>query len=141
MVEAGQAAEEEDITIVVVDDHPVVRRGLQSSLDRIDGISVVGTAGGGEEAIAKARELKPTIVLMDYSMDGMSGVEATRQLGEVAPQVRVVMLTSFGGEEKMKAAVEAGAVGYVLKDSELRDIVDAVRKAARTARVADLTDV
>jgi len=140
MGEAGREVEDEEITVLIADDHPVVRRGLHSLFDRANGISVVGAAESGEMAVAMARELKPTIVLMDYSMEPMSGLEATRELLKVAPHVRVVMLTSFGDDKKRQAAVEAGAVGYILKDADPQEILEVVRKAARHARVADATD-
>ena len=102
-------------------------------------IDVVGAAGDGEEAVAMVTELEPDIVLMDVSMPGMDGMEATRRLLKARPETRVVMLTSFSGHERIKTALDSGAVGYVLKDARIEELVKAIRSAFRAAEpVEDL---
>jgi len=118
------------LQVLVVDDHAVVRQGISDVL-AADGEIDVTLASGGEEAISRAAELKPTVVLMDLSMPGMDGVEATRRVVAALPEVRVVMLTSFSEPEHVNAALDAGAIGYLLKDAEPEEIIRAVRAAAR----------
>src|SRR5207237_4140965 len=98
------------IRIVIVDDHPVVRKGLAAFLSNEPDIEVVGAAADGEESLTLVPETKPDIVLMDLSMPGMGGIEATRRLVEILPGVRVMMLTSFGGHERMVQALKSGAI-------------------------------
>ena len=119
------------IRVVIVDDHPVVRKGLSAFLSNEADIEVVGTAADGEESLKLVPELKPDIVLMDLSMPGMGGIEATRQLVQSMPDVRVMMLTSFGGHERMVQALKSGAIGYVVKDMAPAELLSAVRSAAR----------
>jgi len=119
------------IRVVIVDDHPVVRKGLSSFLSNESDIEVVGTAADGEESLKIVPELKPDIVLMDLSMPGMGGIEATRQLVQAMPELRVMMLTSFGGHERMVQALKSGAIGYVVKDMAPAELLSAVRSAAR----------
>ncbi len=118
------------VTILVVDDHPVVRKGLSTFLSNEPDLEVVGTAASGEEALAAMSELMPDVVLMDLSMPGMGGIEATRQIVESNPDTRVVMLTSFGGHERMVEALKSGAVGYVMKDAPPAEMLRAVRSVA-----------
>ena len=120
----------ERVTILVVDDHPVVRKGLSTFLSNEPDLEVVGTAASGEEALAAMSELAPDVVLMDLSMPGMGGIEATRQIVESNPGTRVVMLTSFGGHERMVEALKSGAVGYVMKDAPPAEMLRAVRSVA-----------
>jgi DNA-binding NarL/FixJ family response regulator len=119
------------IRVLLVDDHKLVRAGLQSLLATVDDIQVVGVAASGCEALGVATDTGPEVVLMDLSMPGMGGVEATRQLLERMPSVQVVMLTSFADQELVLQAIEAGAVGYLLKDAEPEDLVRGVRAAAK----------
>ena len=119
------------IRVVIVDDHPVVRKGLSSFLSNESDIEVVGTAADGEESLKIVPDLKPDIVLMDLSMPGMGGIEATRQLVQAMPELRVMMLTSFGGHERMVQALKSGAIGYVVKDMAPAELLSAVRSAAR----------
>jgi len=123
---------DEKIRVLIVDDHPVVRKGLTAFLSSESDLEVIGTASDGEEAISLAVELSPDLVLMDLSMPGIGGIEATRQLLAAAPDTRVMMLTSFGGHERMVDALKAGAVGYVVKDTAPADLLRAVRDAAHT---------
>lgn len=121
----------EPITVLIVDDHAVVRRGLRSFLGSEGDIQVVGEAAGGAEAVEKARELLPQVVLMDLVMPGMDGIETTRRVTEVSPTSRVLVLTSFGEDEKVFPAIKAGATGYLLKDVPAKDLGRAIRSVAR----------
>lgn len=118
------------IGVLLVDDHPLVRSGLAGLLDATDDLAVVGEAADGVTAIAKVAELAPTVVLMDVSMPGMDGIEATRRLFEDGYAGAVVMLTSFSDRARVVDALAAGAVGYLLKDSEPTEVLSAVRAAA-----------
>jgi DNA-binding NarL/FixJ family response regulator len=106
--------------VMIVDDHPVVRKGLASFLGHEPDIEVVGMADSGEQALEMAQDLHPDIVLMDLSMPGMGGIEATRRLVETAPETRVMMLTSFGGHERMVEALKSGAVGSPQRPAQRR---------------------
>jgi DNA-binding NarL/FixJ family response regulator len=120
------------IHLVLAEDHPVVRLGLERLLANESDIEVVGAAANGFEAVELAGRLRPDVVLMDLSMPGMGGVEATRAI--VAAHdgtVNVVVLTSFAGREDILAALDAGASGYMLKDAEPEELLAAVRAAAR----------
>jgi DNA-binding NarL/FixJ family response regulator len=118
------------IGVLLVDDHPLVRAGLAGLLGATDDLSVVGEAADGETAISKAAELQPDVVLMDVSMPGTDGIEATRRLLEDGYAGAVVMLTSFSDRVRVVDALDAGAVGYLLKDSEPTEVLAAVRAAA-----------
>jgi DNA-binding NarL/FixJ family response regulator len=119
------------IRVVIVDDHPVVRKGLTAFLSNEADMEVVGAAADGEESLGVIADTMPDLVLMDLSMPGMGGIEATRRIVEAAPRMRVMMLTSFGGHERMVQALKAGAVGYVVKDVAPAELLRAVRHAAR----------
>jgi DNA-binding NarL/FixJ family response regulator len=118
------------IRVLLVDDHRLVRAGLRALLATVDDIEVVGVAADGAEALLVASGTSPDVVLMDLSMPGMGGVDATRELRRLMPAVRVVVLTSFPDEELVLRAVDAGAVGYLLKDAEPEDLVQGIRDAA-----------
>jgi DNA-binding NarL/FixJ family response regulator len=118
-------------TVLLVDDHPLVRAGLTTLISTTDDLKVVGEAASGEQAISMAGDLEPDVVLMDLSMPGMGGVEATRRVIEVHPQVYVVVLTSFADQERVADALAAGAVGYLLKDCDAREVLAAIRSAAQ----------
>jgi len=117
-------------TVLLVDDHPLVRAGLTALIASTEDLVVVGEASGGEQAIGLAVECEPDVVLMDLSMPGMNGVEATRGLLALRPQTHVVVLTSFHDQNQVAGALEAGAVGYLLKDCDPRDVLAAIRSAA-----------
>jgi len=117
-------------TVLLVDDHPLVRAGLTTLIATTDDLDVVGEASGGEQAVILAGTLEPDVVLMDLSMPGMDGVEATRRILEAQPQIHVVVLTSFADQRRVSEALAAGAVGYLLKDSDGRDVLGAIRSAA-----------
>jgi NarL family two-component system response regulator LiaR len=114
-----------------VDDHAVVRKGIRALLAEIEGIEVIGEANDGQEAVAQADALGPDVILMDLVMPGMDGIEATRQIaaGEAGPPILV--LTSFAGDDKVFPAIKAGALGYLLKDSEPADLVEAIQQVYR----------
>lgn len=118
------------ITVVLVDDHAIVRRGLEQLLEAEDDIDVVGSANDGLEALEVVRATKPNVVLMDLQMPNMDGVEATRILSEELPETQVVVLTSFSDSGRIIAALDAGAVGYLLKDTEPDDLLSGIRAAA-----------
>jgi DNA-binding NarL/FixJ family response regulator len=118
-------------SVLLVDDHPLVRSGLVTLIATTDDIEIVGEAGGGEQAVSLADELAPDVVLMDLSMPGMDGVEATRLILAAHPQIRVVVLTSFADESRVTDALAAGAVGYLLKDCDARELLAAIRSAAQ----------
>lgn len=117
-----------DVTVLLVDDHPVVREGLRSFLELQEGIEVVGEAGDGDEAVAAVSEHVPDVVLMDLVMQGTDGIEATRRIRGVSPSTKVIALTSFSSDEMVFPAIKAGAAGYLLKDVEPKEIVDAIRR-------------
>lgn len=119
------------LRVIVVDDHAVVRQGVSDVLGSDEQIEIVGIGSGGEDAVALAAELKPDVILMDLSMPGTNGVEATRRILAALPQTRIVMLTSFSEPEHVNAALDAGAIGYLLKDAEPAEIITAVKAAAR----------
>jgi DNA-binding NarL/FixJ family response regulator len=119
------------LRILIADDHPPVRAGLTLVLEGQEDFEVVGAAVNGEEALAMALAERPDVILMDLSMPGMDGIEATRRLSAACPHARVVVLTSFADRERILAALDAGAIGYLLKDSEPAELMQAVRAAAR----------
>jgi DNA-binding NarL/FixJ family response regulator len=114
--------------VLLVDDHAVVRHGLTNLLTAA-GIEVVGSLEDGVHAEEAVRDLEPDLVLMDLSMPGMDGIEATRAVLEARPETKVIILTSFAEHARLHAALEAGAVGYLLKDAEPDDIIRALRDA------------
>lgn len=119
------------VTVVIVDDHPLVRAGLKSVLEASGDIMVVGEASDGDEVLALVSTAHPQVVLMDLSMPRLGGVEAIRLLREASLDARVVVLTSYSERARVEQALSAGAVGYLLKDSEPDDLLSAVRSAAR----------
>jgi DNA-binding NarL/FixJ family response regulator len=119
------------IRVLVVDDHPVVRSGLIGMLDIEDDLDVVGEAGDGEEAVLRAVELRPDVVLMDLRMPRLDGAGATARIVAQVPATRVLVLTTYDTDADIVRAVEAGATGYLLKDTPRSQLVDAVRAAAR----------
>jgi DNA-binding NarL/FixJ family response regulator len=118
------------LRVMVVDDHDLFRSGLRRLLQEQDALEVVADARRGDEAVQRAAELRPDVVVMDINMPGMSGVHATRALREVSPQTAVLMLTVSDDEDAVLDAVLAGASGYLLKDATLPEIVRGIRAAA-----------
>ena len=115
------------IRILSVDDHPLMRAGVASFLATEPGLSVVGEAANGEEALEKFRELRPDLVLMDLSMPVMDGLEATRAILNEFPDARIIVLTTFAGDEDIHRALDAGAMGYLLKDMLVADVLKVIR--------------
>lgn len=118
------------IRVLIADDHPMMRSGLTQLLETTDDLSVVAAASDGAEAIALDAEHRPDVVLMDISMPGIDGVEATRAITAARPDANVVMLTSFAEQDRVLAALDAGAVGYLLKDADPAELLRAVRAGA-----------
>ena len=119
------------ITVLIVDDHQMVRQGVRAFLEKQPDISVVGEAVSGAEALRLAAELAPDVTLMDLVMPEMDGVETTRRLKQVSPRSQVIILTSYHDDEHIFPAIRAGALSYVLKDVSSGELVEIVRKAAR----------
>jgi DNA-binding NarL/FixJ family response regulator len=117
-------------TVLLVDDHPMVRAGLATLISTTDDLKIVGEAESGEQAVSMTGDLLPEVVLMDLSMPGIGGVEATRRILEQNPHVNVVVLTSFADQERVADALAAGAIGYMLKDCDSRELLAAIRSAA-----------
>jgi two-component system NarL family response regulator len=114
------------ISVLLVDDHPIVRQGVQSVLERHPNLRVVAAVGDGSTAIREAARLKPRVVVMDISMPGMNGIEATRVITEKTPETAVLILSIHSSPIVVRRAMEAGAVGYVGKDAPCEDLVQAV---------------
>jgi DNA-binding NarL/FixJ family response regulator len=134
--EMEQPTADESIGVLIVDDHEVVRRGLLAFLDSEPDIEVLGQAGGGAEALELLTSMEsqgnlPEVVVMDLQMAPLDGIESTRQIRALYEDIEVVALTSFAEEERVHAALEAGASGYLLKDSDADDVAAAVRAAHR----------
>src|SRR2546421_5676778 len=125
----------EKITIIIADDHALVRRGVRTSLDVQPALAVIGEATSGETAVRMAAELIPDVLLMDLVMPGIGGVEATRQVKQASPHTQVIVLTSYHEDEYIFPALRAGALSYVLKDVGPDELADTVRKAARDESV------
>ena len=119
------------IRILIVDDHTVVRDGLSTMLGRQEDFTVVGEASNGVDAVAKASDLGPDVILMDLRMPEMDGVEAMRRIGELIPEVKFIVLTTFDSDEYIFDAIAAGAKGYLLKDASRDDLFQAVRAVNR----------
>lgn len=119
------------IRVLLADDHPVVRMGLRGMLEADPGIVVVGEAGSGDEAVARARETSPDVILMDLRMPGGDGVGATRRILADHPGGKVIVLTTYETDQDIVRAVEAGAAGYLLKDTSRADLLAAISAALR----------
>jgi two-component system, NarL family, response regulator LiaR len=126
------------IRVLIVDDHAVVREGLRTFLQLQDGIEVVGEAADGEQAVARAAELAPDVILMDLVMPNLDGIGAMRELRRSSPS-RVIVLTSFLDDERLMPALQAGAAGYLLKDVEPAELARAVRSACADEALIDPT--
>lgn len=119
------------IRVVIADDHAVVRRGLAGLIESSGDLEVVGTARDGSEAVALVREHRPDVAVMDLQMPVLDGVEATRAIVAEQAGTEVLVLTSFSDHARIDAAIEAGAVGYLLKDAEPEVLLDGIRAVAR----------
>jgi len=122
---------EENTTVLVVDDHAVFRYGMRAMLANARGFEVVGEAATGEEAVEKAAEMRPDIVLMDIQMSGMNGIEATRRILQANPDLSVVVVTMFGDDESVFLAMRVGARGYVLKGADAEEVMRVLRAVAQ----------
>jgi len=135
--EAGETAAEEGrdsmFRVLIVDDHKVIRQGMAARLRREPDIEIAGEAGNGEEAIQRAHELLPNVILMDFSMPRMDGVEATRKIHAELPDIRIIGLSMYEEADRAKAMLEAGAAGYVTKSAELEELLAAIRTAHHVA--------
>ncbi|MDT0268036.1 response regulator transcription factor [Streptomyces sp. DSM 44915] len=119
------------VRLLIVDDHAIVRDGLRGLFTGADGYLVVGEAGDGEEAIAVARRTRPDVVLMDLRMPRLGGAEAIRRLRREAPDIRVLVLTTYDTDEDVLPAIEAGATGYLLKDASRPELLRALEATVR----------
>lgn len=119
------------VSILIVDDHEVVRNGIRSYLETIRDFEVVGEAESGEKAVKMVSELIPDIVLLDLIMPGMDGVETTRQIKKISPRTQVVVLTSYHEDVHIFPALKAGAISYILKDMKMEKLADALQRAVR----------
>lgn len=120
----------EPVRVMIVDDHAVVRSGLRLVIEREDGLEVAGEAGTAEDAVRSMERLRPTLVLMDIEMPGIGGLEGTRRLHELHPEVPVVVLSMHGEADDVRRAFEAGASGYVLKTAVDDDLIRAIRSVS-----------
>ena len=126
----ADAALEREITLLLVDDHPIVRKGTRELLESHPGLSVVGEAADGREAIDAAQRLRPHVILMDVSMPVMNGIEATKAIKAILPGTAILVLTSYDDDAYVFALLEAGAAGYLLKNAREDELVRAVRSVA-----------
>jgi len=131
MTEKNVRSSESRIRVLIVDDHAIVRKGIRALLSEADGFEVVGEASNGQEAVQRAEECSPDVILMDLLMPVMDGIEATRQITSRQPGARVLVLTSFAADNKVFPAIKAGASGYLLKDSSPDELVRAIRQVHR----------
>ena len=123
--------ERADVRVLIADDHAIVRKGIRALLSEAGGFEVVAEAGDGQEAVQRAEETHPDVILMDLLMPVMDGIEATRQITRGQPEARILVLTSFAADNKVFPAIKAGASGYLLKDSSPDDLVRAIRQVHR----------
>lgn len=119
------------ISILIVDDHEVVRNGIRSYLETLKEFDVVGEAESGEQAVKMVAELIPDVVLLDLIMPGMDGVETTRQIKKISPRTQVVILTSYHEDVHIFPALKAGATSYILKDMKMEKLVEVLQRAVR----------
>jgi NarL family two-component system response regulator LiaR len=122
---------QDKIRVMLVDDHVVVRSGLGDFLLAFDDLELAGEASSGEEALRLCEKVEPDVVLMDLIMEGMDGAEATRAIRDAFPQIQVVALTSFKEEDLVQRAIQAGAIGYLLKNVTAEELAEAIRHAHR----------
>jgi DNA-binding NarL/FixJ family response regulator len=121
---------ENTVRVLIADDHPLFREGMRGRLDRVADVEVVGEASSGQEAVELARQLGPSVILMDIKMPGLNGIEATREILRTNREVGVLVLTMFEDDDSVFAAMRAGAKGYLLKDSGGEGVVHAIRAVA-----------
>jgi NarL family two-component system response regulator LiaR len=131
MTEDSTRFSETRVRVLIVDDHAIVRKGIRALLSEAEGFEVVGEASTGQEAVLRAQETHPDVILMDVLMPGMDGIEATRLITSRQPKARILVLTSFAADNKVFPAIKAGALGYLLKDSSPEELVRAIRQVHR----------
>jgi len=119
------------ITVLIADDHAIVREGLRLILETFEDITVVGEAGDGQEALRETQRVRPDVVLMDLSMPLLNGVEATRRITREYPGTRVIILSSYSDDEHVQHALEAGAAGYLMKETASEDLLQAIRETRK----------
>lgn len=119
------------IRVLIVDDHPVVRKGIRSLLAEEQDINVIGEAVNGRDALAQAEALHPDVILMDLVMPEMGGVEAIARITAAHPEARILVMTSFAADDKVFPSIKAGALGYLLKDSDPEDLIRMIHQVAR----------
>jgi DNA-binding NarL/FixJ family response regulator len=125
------------ISVLLADDHGVIRDGLGRLIGALEDVEVVGTASDGAEAVERASQLGPDVILMDLDMPKMDGIEATKRILQAQPQANVLVLTAFSDRARILGALEAGACGYLLKDAASEDVAEGIRAAARGASPLD----
>jgi DNA-binding NarL/FixJ family response regulator len=118
-------------TVLLVDDHTIVRQGLKALLNSEKNITIVGEAQTGREAVELASQLRPSVVIMDLAMPRLNGAEATRQILKAVPSAKVIVLSTYGDDEHVQQALAAGAAAYLLKQTAAEDVVDAIREVSR----------
>ena len=116
------------IKILIVDDHPMVREGLSNMLENCDEISIAGSCGNSEEAIAKAHEVAPDVILMDIKMEGLNGIETAKQILAQKPEIKMIFLTIFEDTESIRLALQSGASGYILKHVSRQNLIDTIKR-------------
>jgi DNA-binding NarL/FixJ family response regulator len=131
----------EPITVLLVDDHPVVRHGLSAMLQTDPQIDVVGEAGSGQEALVMVGQLNPRVVLMDIHMPEMDGLAATRRVKELYPRTAVILLTLYNNEQYVVEAVRSGAGGYLLKNASREEILNTIREVSNGGMLIKTTDL
>jgi len=119
------------ITVLIADDHAIVREGLRLILETFEDIAVVGEAADGQQALRKAQRVRPDVVLMDLSMPLLNGVEATRQITRERPGTKVIVLSTYSDDEHVQQALEAGAAGYLMKETASKDLLRAIQEARK----------
>ncbi len=116
------------IKILIVDDHPMVREGLSNMLENCDEISIAGSCGNSEEAIAKVHEVAPDVILMDIKMEGLNGIETAKQILAQKPEIKIIFLTIFEDTESIRLALQSGASGYILKHVSRQNLIDTIKR-------------
>ena len=134
-MEGGNEAMMNTIKVLIVDDHPVVRRGLHSILGEAKDIQVIGEASNGSEALKQVAALKPDVVLMDIRLPGADGVQITRRIRREFPDARVIILTTYDDDQHLYNAIEAGAHGFLTKHADYSDLAESIRAVARGERL------